>query len=135
MAKTIPLFFVIRRTLTVPFVDRLRSSQKKWRIFMRGFPNRLFCGHLNPKKSILAKELHDLFARILQWGFRQTCDPKVGDMVIQHDPLTGRAFHACIIVGIRDGKYYVNHAIRDKYFKNVEMKQVERVTFYEFVPL
>ena len=71
---------------------------------MRGFPNRLFCGHLNPKKSILAKELHDLFARILQWGFRQTCDPKVGDMVIQHDPLTGRAFH------------------------------VDSLTFYEFVP-
>lgn len=69
-----------------------------------------------------------------RWGFRQTCDPKVGDMVIQHDPLTGRAFHACIIVGIKDGKYYVNHAIRGKYFKDVEMKNVDSLTFYEFVP-
>lgn len=70
-----------------------------------------------------------------RWSFRKTETPKVGDMVIQHDLQTGRAFHACIIVDIKDGKYYVNHAIRDKYFKNVEMKQVERVTFYEFVPL
>ena len=69
-----------------------------------------------------------------RWNFRKTDTPKVGDMVIQHDLQTGRAFHACIIVDIKDGKYYVNHAIRDKYFKNVEMKQVERVTFYEFVP-
>ena len=55
-------------------------------------------------------------------------------MVIQHEVNTGRAFHACIIVDIKDGKYYVNHAIRNRYFKNVEMKHVERLTFYEFVP-
>ena len=67
------------------------------------------------------------------WGFRKTECPKVGDMVIQHDLSTGRAMHACIIVGIKDGKYYVNHAIRKQYFKNVEMKNVQRLTFYEFV--
>ena len=69
-----------------------------------------------------------------RWGFKQTENPKVGDMVIQHEVNTGRAFHACIIVDIKDGKYYVNHAIRNRYFKNVEMKHVERLTFYEFVP-
>ena len=68
-----------------------------------------------------------------KWGFKYTETPKVGDLVIQHDMQTGRAFHACIIVGIKDGKYYVNHAIRNRYFKNVE-KYVERLTFYEFVP-
>lgn len=70
-----------------------------------------------------------------KWGFKQTEDPKVGNIVIQHDMQTGRAFHACIIVDIKEGKYYVNHAIRDRYFKNVEMKFVECLTFYEFVPL
>lgn len=69
-----------------------------------------------------------------KWGFKYTETPKVGDLVIQHDMQTGRAFHACIIVGIKDGKYYVNHAIRNRYFKNVEMKYVEHLTFYEFVP-
>lgn len=69
-----------------------------------------------------------------KWGFKQTEDPKVGNIVIQHDKQTGRAFHACIIVDIKEGKYYVNHAIRNRYFKNVEMKYVERLSFYEFVP-
>lgn len=69
-----------------------------------------------------------------KWGFKQTETPKVGDLVIQHDMHTGRAFHACIIVDMKDGKYYVNHAIRNRYFKNVEMKYVECLTFYEFVP-
>ena len=69
-----------------------------------------------------------------RWGFRKTNHPKVGDIVIQHDAETGRAFHACIIVDIKDGKYYVNHAIRNKYFKNVQMKYVNHLTFYEFVP-
>lgn len=70
-----------------------------------------------------------------KWGFKQTEDPKVGNIVIQHDMQTGRAFHACIIVDIKEGKYYVNHAIRNRYFKNMEMKYVECLTFYEFVPL
>ena len=70
-----------------------------------------------------------------KWGFKQTEAPKVGNIVIQHDMQTGRAFHACIIVDIKEGKYYVNHAIRNRYFKNVEMKYVECLTFYEFVPL
>jgi len=69
-----------------------------------------------------------------KWGFKQTETPKVGNIVIQHDMQTGRAFHACIIVEIKDGKYYVNHAIRNRYFKNVEMRYVERLSFYEFVP-
>ena len=69
-----------------------------------------------------------------KWGFRKTGHPKVGDIVIQHEAESGRAFHACIIVGIKDGKYYVNHAIRNQYFKNVEMKYVNHLTFYEFIP-
>ena len=68
-----------------------------------------------------------------KWGFKQVDTPRAGDLVIQHDIETGRAFHACIIVDIKDGKYFVNHAIRDKYYKNVEMKYVECLTFYRFV--
>lgn len=68
-----------------------------------------------------------------RWGFRKTEHPEVGDIVIQHEAGTGRAFHACIIVDIKDGKYFVNHAIRKNYFKNVEMKNVNNLTFYEFV--
>ena len=68
-----------------------------------------------------------------RWGFRKTEYPKVGDIVIQHEAETGRAFHACIIVDIKDGKYYVNHAIRKSYFKNVEMKHVDHLAFYEFI--
>ena len=68
-----------------------------------------------------------------KWGFRKTEHPEVGDIVIQHETGTGRAFHACIIVDIKDGKYFVNHAIRKNYFKNVEMKNVNNLTFYEFV--
>ena len=69
-----------------------------------------------------------------KWNFRLTTTPKVGDIVIQHRAENGEAYHAAIIVGIKDGKYYVNHAIKTEYYKNVEMKNTARLTFYEFVP-
>ena len=68
-----------------------------------------------------------------KWSFRKTDHPRAGDIIIQHDPKTGRAFHAVIIVGIEDGKYYVNHAVRNRYFKNVELKNTEKLTFYEYI--
>ena len=69
-----------------------------------------------------------------RWNFRKTDHPKVGDMIIQHDSKTGKAYHAVILVRIEDGKYYINHAVRTGYIKNVELKTRSNLTFYEYVP-
>lgn len=68
-----------------------------------------------------------------KWNFEQTNKPNVGDIVIQHDPQTGKAYHAAIIVNIKGGKYYVNHAVRTKYIKNVELKNKTKLSFYKYV--
>jgi hypothetical protein len=67
------------------------------------------------------------------WNFKQTSKPEVGDIVIQHNPQTGRAYHAAVIVDIKNGRYYVNHAVRTKYIKNVELKNRAKLTFYRFI--
>lgn len=69
-----------------------------------------------------------------KWDFKQTSTPEVGAIVIQHDSHTGRAYHAAIIVDIKNGKYYVNHAIRTSYYKNVELKNKARLSFYTYMP-
>lgn len=69
-----------------------------------------------------------------RWNFRKTDNPKVGDIIIQHNSKTGKAYHAVIIVDIKDGKYYVNHAVKTGYLKNVELKTRSNLTFYEYVP-
>ena len=69
-----------------------------------------------------------------EWNFRQTTQPTIGDLVIQHNSKTGKAYHAAIIVNIEDGKYYINHAVRTEYIKNVELKTKSNLTFYEFTP-
>ena len=68
------------------------------------------------------------------WNFKQTSTPEVGDIIIQHNPQTGRAYHAAIIVNIENGKYYVNHAIKTQYIKNAELKNKTKLTFYRFTP-
>ena len=67
-----------------------------------------------------------------EWNFRQTDEPQVGDIIIQHDARTGRAFHAVIIVDIKDGEYIVNHAIRRHYIKNAVLQHKEKLTFYRY---
>ena len=67
-----------------------------------------------------------------KWNFRQVEQPKVGDIIIQHDSKTGRAYHAVILVKIEDGKYYINHAVRTGYIKNVELKTRSNLTYYEY---
>ena len=67
-----------------------------------------------------------------KWNFERTAKPEVGDIIIQHDPQTGRAYHAALIVNIENGRYYVNHAIRTQYIKNVELKNKTKLTFYRF---
>jgi hypothetical protein len=69
-----------------------------------------------------------------KWNFERTAKPEVGDIIIQHDSQTGRAYHAAIIVDIKNGKYYVSHAIRTNYYKNVELKNKARLSFYTYMP-
>ena len=68
-----------------------------------------------------------------KWNFRKTEQPKVGDIIIQHNPKTGRAYHAVILVRIEGDKYYINHAVKKEYFKNVELKNKANLTFYEYI--
>ena len=74
----------------------------------------------------------DFVAKPEKWNFEQTLNPQVGDIVIQHNAQTGRAYHAAIIVEIKNGKYYVNHAIRTNYYKGVELKNKARLSFYRY---
>ena len=69
-----------------------------------------------------------------RWHFKQTTNPKVGDLVIQHNSKTGQAYHAAIIVNIEEGKIYINHAVRTGYIKHVELKTRSNLTFYEYAP-
>ena len=68
-----------------------------------------------------------------KWNFERTAKPEVGNIIIQHDPQTGRAYHAALIVNIENGRYYVNHAVRTKYIKNVELQNKSKLTFYRFI--
>ena len=74
----------------------------------------------------------DFVANPEKWNFKQVSKPEVGDIVIQHDAQTGRAYHAAIIVDIMNGKYYVNHAIKTNYYKGVELKNKARLSFYRY---
>jgi hypothetical protein len=74
----------------------------------------------------------DFEKRPEKWNFMQVQEPKVGDIVIQHNSKTGRAYHAVIIVNIKNGKLYVNHAIKKNYIKNAELKNKGNLTFYRF---
>ena len=67
-----------------------------------------------------------------RWNFKQTTQPKVGDLVIQHNSKTAQAYHAAIIVKMEDGKIYINHAVRTGYIKNAELKTRSNLTFYEY---
>ena len=69
-----------------------------------------------------------------RWNFKLVSQPKIGDMVIQHNAKTGKAYHAAIIVNMEDGKIYINHAVRTGYIKNVELKTRTNLTFYEYTP-
>ena len=68
-----------------------------------------------------------------KWNFRKTEQPKVGDIIIQHNSKTGRAYHAVILVRIDGDKYYINHAVKKEYFKNVELKNKANLAFYEYI--
>jgi hypothetical protein len=68
-----------------------------------------------------------------RWNFKKVETPQIGDMIIYHNSKTGRAFHAVVLVDIKDGKYYVSHAVRNKYYKNVELKTNSKLAFYRYI--
>lgn len=68
-----------------------------------------------------------------RWNFELVSEPCVGDMFIQYDANSGKTFHAGIVVNIEDGKCYVNHAIRENYHKNIELKNLSNFTFYRYI--
>ena len=68
-----------------------------------------------------------------RWNFEQIDTPKIGDMIIYHNPKTNKAYHAAIIVDIKKGKYYINHAVKKNYYKNVELKTKANLTFYRYL--
>lgn len=74
----------------------------------------------------------DFVANPEKWDFEKVDKPTVGDIVIQHNQQTGRAYHAAIMVDIKDGRYYVNHAVKTEYYKNVELKNKTKLTFYRY---
>ena len=67
-----------------------------------------------------------------RWNFVQTDEPEVGDIVIQHHLKTGKAYHAAMIVEIRNGKYYINHAVKTRYIKHAELRTNSKLAFYRF---
>ena len=68
-----------------------------------------------------------------RWRFQKVDVPQVGDIIIQYNSKTGEAYHAAMIVDIRNGRYIVNHAVRRNYIKNAELKNTSNLTFYRFV--
>ena len=67
-----------------------------------------------------------------KWNFVPTVTPKLGDLVIYIND-EGRAHHAAVIVDIKNGEYYINHANGDKYIKNERLKKKGSKLFYRFI--
>ena len=71
-----------------------------------------------------------------KWNFERTAKPEVGDIIIQHDPQTGRAYHAALIVRIENERYFqksykfnknlvILGRLIQRYGKNMEMVRQE----------
>ena len=55
-------------------------------------------------------------------------------MVIYIHPKTGKAHHAAMLIDIKNGKYYINHAVKSNYYKHVELKSNSKLLFYRYNP-
>lgn len=67
-----------------------------------------------------------------KWNFTKVTTPQIGDVIIQHDS-NGKAYHAVLLVDIKNGNYYVNHAVLTKYYKNVKLRNNTNLTFYRYI--
>lgn len=74
----------------------------------------------------------DFVANPEKWNFVKVTKPQIGDMIIQHDA-NGKAYHAVLLVDVKNGDYYVNHAVLTKYYKNVKLKNKNNLTFYRYI--
>lgn len=76
----------------------------------------------------------DFIANPSHWKFEQVDKPKIGDIIIYIHPKTGKAHHAAMLVDIKNGKYYINHAVKSNYYKHVELKSKSKLLFYRYTP-
>ena len=133
-------FLQIAEDTVEPNMDFLYASNASLlgRLYMT-FSGKVFKTCINTVTSFFNKyhtcsNCEDFIKNPEKWNFRKTEEPKVGDIIIQHNPKTGRAYHAVILVKIEGDKYYINHAVKKEYFKNVELKNRANLTFYEYIP-
>lgn len=70
-----------------------------------------------------------------KWGFVKVETPQVGDIIILHDSKDNRAYHAVLLVDIKNKDYYVNHANRMNYYKNQKLKKKKNLSFYRYKKL
>ena len=133
-------FLQIAEETVEPNKDFLYASNASLlgRLYMT-FSGKVFKTCINTVTSFFNKyhtcsNCEDFIKNPEKWNFRKTEEPKVGDIIIQHNPKTGRAYHAVILVKIEGDKYYINHAVKKEYFKNVELKNRANLTFYEYIP-
>ena len=133
-------FLQIAEETVEPNMDFLYASNASLlgRLYMT-FSGKVFKTCINTVTSFFNKyhtcsNCEDFIKNPEKWNFRKTEEPKVGDIIIQHNPKTGRAYHAVILVKIEGDKYYINHAVKKEYFKNVELKNRANLTFYEYIP-
>ncbi len=132
-------YLQLAKEATEPYTNFMFASNASLpgRIYMT-FSGEEFKTCINTATSFFNKHhtcsnCEDFVKNPKEWNFEQTDKPKVGDIVIQHDSKTGKAYHAVIIVDIKNGKLIVNHAIKSKYIKNAELKNCEKLTFYRFI--
>ena len=76
----------------------------------------------------------DFIANPSHWKFEQVDNPQIGDLIIYIHPKTGKAHHAAMLVDIKNGKYYINHAVKSNYYKHVELKSKSKLLFYRYTP-
>lgn len=105
------------------------------RIFMT-FSGRQFKTCINTTTSFYNKyntcsNCRDFVKNPEKWDFEKVETPNVGDMVIYYrsnDPTY--AYHASIIVDIKGGQLYVNHANLADYYKNENYIGCSRKEYY-----
>ena len=132
-------YLQLAKEATAPNMNFLfaRNASLVGRVYMT-FSGKEFKPCINTATAFFNKfdtcsNCEDFIKNPARWGFQKVDVPQVGDIIIQHNSKTGKAYHAAIIVDIRNGRYIVNHAVRRNYIKNAELKNTSNLAFYRFV--
>ena len=133
-------YLQLAKEATAPNMNFLfaRNASLAGRIYMT-FSGKEFKPCINTATAFFNKydtcsNCEDFIKNPARWKFQKVDTPQVGDIIIQHHSKTGKAYHAAIIVDIREGKCYINHAVRTKYIKNAELRNMSNLAFYRFTP-